>query len=71
MYSVIKCFNCKKFQLSSANKIFTCIYCKKSKDITKIKIHYQSLTPKLAQEVLKKIKEELSTNDLYFKSALE
>lgn len=71
MYSVIRCFNCKKFQLSSANKIFSCVYCKKTKEITRIRIYYQSQTPQLAQEVLKKIKEELSSDDSGFKSALE
>lgn len=58
MYRVIKCPNCKYLQLSSALKTFKCVRCQKSKDISKVKIYFESRTPQEATQVLQKLKKE-------------
>lgn len=59
MYKLIKCPNCKKFQITSAEKTFKCINCLKSKTIKNMKIYYENENPNLVSIALKKIKEEI------------
>ena len=69
MYKVIKCKNCKEFQLTSAKNRYTCFKCRKSFDIKKI--YFQSETPYQSQEVIKRIKEEYAKQNLDFEEGFK
>jgi hypothetical protein len=57
-YKIVKCPNCKNYAMTSADKVFKCIICSKTTDITKMKIHFQSDSPQAVTQVLQKIKQE-------------
>lgn len=58
MYKVVKCPYCKKFQMTTANKSFKCIFCHRTRVLANIRIMFESATPQIASEVLMKIKAE-------------
>jgi len=62
MYKIVKCYNCKKYAMTAANKRFKCISCSKSFDVEKMKIFFESFSAKEVSLVLRKIKEESFEN---------
>ena len=58
MGKVVRCTNCKTFQMSNANKTFKCIKCQKTKNITSKRIYFESDNLREVTQVLQKIKEE-------------
>ena len=62
MYKIIKCINCKIFQVSTSNTTFKCCNCKKSFNINKQKIFFESIKFIEVQDILNQIKEEVAKN---------
>lgn len=58
MYKVVRCLKCSTFQLSTANKVFKCVKCNKSRQINRMKIFYENISPQLSNKVLQEIKKE-------------
>lgn len=58
MPRVVKCRNCYEFQMTTANKTFKCVKCNKSFPIQNLKIYFESDSPQLCSEVVRKLKEE-------------
>lgn len=58
MYKIVKCPNCKNFQMSLSSKIFSCKFCLKKDSILKMRIYFENSSPGVVNDVLKKIKQE-------------
>jgi len=64
MYKLIKCKNCKTFNITNAKIVTKCKYCNKNINLKNIKIYFQNENPNILTKTLQTIKEEEFKNDI-------
>lgn len=60
MFFVVRCPECRKYQLTQATKTFKCRFCSKTKTFSLLKIYYSSPDEPIASQKLKELKEKES-----------
>ncbi|MFW5704972.1 MAG: DUF5817 domain-containing protein [Nanoarchaeota archaeon] len=55
IYKIVCCPKCHKFAITTAGVSFSCIHCRKTSDLSKMKIFFTTDSPEVARKVLQKI----------------